>query len=236
MERDFTKKVLKGLQICLVAVCLALGSHAHAAMANSFRSDWNVGDRWFVNAVQRLPAAGDEWSAPIVWEYSVTARENRGNECFYIVDVTQRSGDGGHHARLWYRCEDRSLAKIEVNGGRNEKSRIMKLAFDDPVPVCTERSIIPFDSPLFPDEIPSIRHYQLSRNIGGSLLKKVDLKQEAKLYSGKVGFCPWVEGDDLVEIRCTQGQDVKFVQYWERGRPWAVCGDNRDVRYWLVEE
>lgn len=235
MKRDFIKSILKGVRVCLAAVCLALGGYS-AATADSFRPDWDVGDRWFVKAVQRMPAAGDEWSEPIVWEYSVTARENMGDEWLYIVDVTQRSGDGSHYARLWYRCEDQTLAKIEISSGRNSMKRTMELAFDDPVPVCTERSIIPFDNPVFSDEIPIISHYELIRDIGGNFFKKVDLKQEAKFFSGKVAICPWVERDDLLEIRCTQGENVKFVQYWEKGRPWAVCGDNGCVRYWMVEE
>lgn len=228
------KMMWKLVAICLTVSILSLLAKGQATCADLFRPGWEVGDHWNVEVAQKMPTSADGWSAPVVWEYRVAAMETYKGEQVYIVDVVPVSGDTGGGARLWYRFGDRSVAAVEVRG-RNEEV-LMALSFDDAIPVATERSGIPFDSPVFPVEISSSERYEIKRGIGGGFVANVVLRQDAKRYSGELAFCSSLAGDDLIEIRCTQGGEVSFVQYWDESAPWPVCGENRNLRYWLVRE
>lgn len=214
------KRLGRGIRL-LVAIALfgiiILSSPGGAADGSAPR--WAAGDVWSV--LVSYPAAGDGWSDPVRWVYRVAATPETGHDG-YILAVTGPE----MKARLVYRG-DFSLAEVEIVRAIRERRIVTDLAYEAGAPVLTERSPVPFDTPLFPLLSGAAGEYRVRHAIGDGLFVTVTVRQTVASIPGD---------EELLAVTCAWGDTEGFVQHWGQGRPWPLYGENRNMRYWLVEE
>ena len=208
-----------------------------AAGADSFCPVWQVGDHWTVRAVYPSHLNEDEWSAPVYWEYWIAGREEHGSESYYVLEIKDQNGSLKLSTRLMYRPEDISLARAEITKTRRGKEVIKVLTYKRGIPVRTEHTLTPCDTPVFPLCLPSSTDYSLTRRIDEELKVRETFRQEV-CRAREVNELPdWPEDRDLIEVKCrSKDGTLIFVQYWDENLPWPLYGRNGNMKYWLVKE
>ena len=213
-------RVLLALSLLVImALFFPLGGTA----ADGARPLWTEGDTWTVRAV--YPVQGGGWSKPVLWEYRVAGVPGSGSGG-YALEVTGLDGAPEVKARLTYR-NDFSLAGAEIVRTLRGRSVVTALEYEAGAPVLTGRSPVPFDTPVFPLLAPSSGDYRAKRTIGDGLSVSVSVRQSAAADPGD---------EDILEVTCAWGDGERFVQRWKNNRPWPVYGENRNMKYWLVEK
>jgi len=196
---------------------------------------WQEGETWTVKAVYPSPLK-DEWSDPVFWEYRVVSREEDG-EGFYLIEINDQNGSLKLSARLFYRREDLSLARVEISKTRRGQEVVRVLTYERGYPVETEQTLTPFDTPVFPLFSPSSAQFSATRKVSEGLKTTETIKQEVRRVSGTEELPDWPTERELIEVRCTGDEGrIIFVQYWDRELPWPVYGENRNMKYWRVRE
>lgn len=218
------------------AVLLIVAYVPMAAGADTFLPVWQVGDRWLVKAVYHSPLNKDEWSAPVYWEYEIVGREEHGLESCYVLEIKDQKGGLKLTTRLMYRLKDLSLARAEITKTRRGKQIVKVLTYERGAPVETKQSLTPFDTPVFPLYHLSSTDFSVTKNISQGLKVTNTLRQEVRQVCGAQELPDWPQDRDLTEVRCsaTDGTLI-FIQYWDKNLPWPVYGQNRNMKYWLVE-
>lgn len=207
------------------------------ASADTFLPLWHVGDKWLVKAVYHSPLNKEEWSAPVYWEYKVVAREEHGPESYYILEIKDQKGGLRLTTRLVYRLEDFSLARAEITKTRRGKQIVKVLTYERGAPVETEQSLTPFDTPVFPIHSPSSADFSVIKHVGNGLKATETVRQDVRKVSGTEELPGWPEDRELTEVKCSASDGtIIFVQYWDKKLPWPVYCQNRNMKYWLVQE
>lgn len=207
---------------CLVVAFALLCIMAYpnpGSAADGVRPLWTEGDTWTVRVV--CPAQGGGWSSPVLWEYRVSGVPGTGFDR-YLLEV---SGPGAE-ATLTYRG-DCSLEGVRITRALGKKRIATTLDYEAGAPVLTEQSPAPFDTPLFPLLVSSSGDYTARRKVGEGLVVTVTVTQTVVPAPGD---------EEILEVTCAWGEKEQFVQQWKAGRPWPVYGENRNMRYWLVEK
>lgn len=204
--------------------------------ANTLSPVWHVGDRWLVRAVYHSHLHKNEWSAPVYWEYKIVGLEEHGPEGLYTLEIKDHKGGPKLTTRLMYRQGDLSLARAEIIKTRRGKQIVKILTYERGVPVRTEQTLTPFDTPVFPLHSPSSSDFSVRRSVGQGLKALETVRQEVRQAYGAEELPGWPRDKDLTEVRCTADDGTPiFVQYWDNNLPWPVYGQNRNMKYWLVE-
>ncbi len=209
---------------------------------------WQKGDRWLVKAVYPSPLKKNEWSAPVYWEYNVADDEKN----YYTVEVRKYSGGLNLSARLTYakdfdnskNVQRLSLIKAEITKPRRGKEIVSILTYQKGIPVQTEQTLIPFDTPVFPLLSPFSEDFMTKKHVSQGLKVMDILRQEVRQVSGTEDIPDWPPEKNLTQVKLIpasdQGYDTTetpiFVQYWHENLPWPVFGRNRNMKYWLVEK
>jgi len=196
---------------------------------------WRQGDTWLVRSVYRSYPDEDKWSEPVFWEYKIVGFEGNGSDGHYILEIRNREGHLKLTARLMYRAEDLSLIRVEITKVRRSEEFVKVLTYSGGMPVVTEQTLTPYDTPVFPLVCPSSTDFAFTKQI--DQLKTVQtVRQEVRQVSGADELPEQFPGKDLIEVRCTGKDGLIFVQYWDKNLPWPVYGENRNMKYWLAEE
>ena len=220
-----------------LAVLLVLAGPPPVASADTFLPPWQAGDRWLVKAVYPSHLNKDEWSEPLFWEYKVVAREEHGPESYYILEIKDQKGGLRLTTRLVYRLEDFSLARAEITKTRRGKQIVKVLTYERGAPVETEQSLTPFDTPVFPIHSPSSADFSVIKHVGNGLKATETVRQDVRKVSGTEELPGWPEDRELTEVKCSASDGtIIFVQYWDKKLPWPVYCQNRNMKYWLVQE
>ena len=224
-------------KILWLAVLLALACASPATGADTFLPAWQVGDRWLVKAVYPSPLDEGEWSAPVYWEYEIVGREEHGSESCYVLEINDQKGGLKLSARLMYRTEDLSLARAEITKTRRGKRIVKVFTYERGAPVQTEQTLIPYDTPVFPFHSPSSIDFSVTKHVSQGLKATETVRQEVRQVCGAQELPDWQEDRDLTEVRCSASDGTLiFVQYWDKNLAWPVYGQNRNMKYWLVEK
>jgi hypothetical protein len=219
------------------AVLLIVASAPWATGADTFLPVWQVGDRWLVKAVYPSHLNEDEWSAPVYWEYRIAGREEHGSESYYVLEIKDQNDSLKLSTRLMYRTEDISLARAEITKTRRGKEVIKVLTYKRGIPVRTEHTLTPCDTPVFPLCLPSSTDYSLTKRIDEELKVRETFRQEVRRAREVEELPDWPEDRDLIEVKChSKDGTLIFVQYWDENLPWPVYGRNGNMKYWLVKE
>lgn len=219
--RIYRRKVPRG-GTCLSLALALLGAvilFPAGAVADGVSPSWRQGDTWSVRVSYATQEGG--WSEPVPWEYRVAAAPGA-TSGGYTLEVT----GPGAEAALVYRS-DHSLAGVKIVRALRGRRIVTTLGYEAGAPVLTERSPVPFDTPLFPLVPSASGDYHARRAVGEGLHVTVAVKQTV---------IPTADDAEALEVTCTGGDERYFVQRWEPGRPWPVSGENPGMRYWLVEE
>ena len=234
MKRDGFRIFIWAVMVFFACLAPAVG----AQDKDMFLPKWSVGDSWLVKVVYPSPMVKDQWSAPVYWEYCVTGRETDGDAERYIVDVRERSGRVGLTARLFYRCADLSLARVDMEKLSRGETLCTTLVYAKGAPVVTERTLVPYDTPVFPFSGDGSAAYQVVKGSQGGV-------KLPKTYRQQVALVPVVDTEGLsdagglfYEVTCIDDKkgDLLFFQRWSPLYPGPVYGENRNMRYWLVME
>ncbi|MBI4614602.1 MAG: hypothetical protein HY720_13410 [Planctomycetes bacterium] len=115
-------------------------------------TDWQPGETWSVLTHYRNMAApeGDTWSAPLTWEFEVTARTSLRDEEVLEVKVELGGRQAGELApSYFYITPDRRLVALRNTVREQGEERSIYVFFDeDPEAAASGHfSIIPFDLP-----------------------------------------------------------------------------------------
>lgn len=201
---------------------------------------WQVGDKWMVKAVYPSSMKKDAWSAPVYWEYNVVACEENGSKNCYAVEVRNHSASLKLTARLMYVKDPPNLflSRAEITKTRRGKEIVKLLTYNKGIPVRTEQTLIPYDTPVFPLYSPSSADFAATKHITRELRTTDTLRQEIRQVSGTENLPDWPVEKKLTEVKCTTANDETpvFVQYWHKNLPWPVFGWNKNMKYWLVEK
>jgi hypothetical protein len=226
----------KAWRIFWPAVLFIVACAPWATGADTFLPVWQVGERWLVKAVYPSHLNEDEWSAPVYWEYEIIGREDHGSESCYVLEIKDQKGGLKLSARLMYRLKDLSLARAEITKTRRGKQVVKVLTYERNIPILTEQTLTPYDKPVFPLHLPSSTDFSVTREVSPGLKASKTIRQEVRQVSGAQELPDWPENRDLTEVRCsaTDGTII-FIQYWDKNLPWPVYGQNRNMKYWLVE-
>lgn len=223
-------------RIFWLAVLFIVACAPWATGADTFLPVWQVGERWLVKAVYPSHLNEDKWSAPVYWEYEIVGREKHGSESCYVLEINDQKGGLKLRARLMYRLKDLSLARAEITRTRRGKQIIKVLTYERGAPVETKQSLTPFDTPVFPLHHPSSTDFSVTKNVSQGLKVANTLRQEVRQVCGAQELPGWPEDRDLTEVRCSAiDGTLIFIQYWDKNLPWPVYGQNRNMKYWLVE-
>jgi len=212
---------------------------------------WQPGEKWIVKAVYHSLPNKDEWSEPVFWEYKVTDIKENGTEKYYIIDVKASDNNNLNlTARLTYRTECKKITcssetsekcnipifiKAEISKSRLGKESVNILEYEKYVPVRTEQTLIPFDTPVFPLCSPSSLDFTLIRKISDELKVKETVRQDVKQVNGIKEIPDLTPEKEITEIKCIKNDKTLFVQYWSENIPFPLFGWNENMRYWLVK-
>lgn len=199
-----------------------------------FMPDWKVGDSWRIAAVYPSPTDPGIWSDPIFWQYKVMERAVENGEPVYEIAVSSADGGSQFSARFRYRLSDLSLAGVELSRIRRGREVKKRMNFQPLRPVSTTEGLIPFDTPVFPISAPSSSEYTVKEKLAGGLSYIRHFQQTVRQVQG-------VEETQLkgpfIEVQCIEADgDLVFRQYWKKSLPWPVFGQNRYMKYQLIEK
>lgn len=227
------RKFVLWLQIVFLILC-----GGSTARAGSLMPVWKMGDIWVVRAIYPSPANRAEWSTPVYWEYRVAGIEEQGPETFFVLEVKDRDNLVELNAQLLYREADLSLVEARIRKkGRRGKAITRTFNYEPGRPVRTGQSIIPYDTPVFPLIFPSSVQFSVKKRIAEGLMSVQNVRQDIREGAGAEVESGSYKGGGLIEVKCAGDDGTSiFVQYWREGLPWPVYGENRHMRYWLVEE
>lgn len=204
--------------------------------ADTFLPVWQVGERWLVKTVYSSHLNENEWSAPVYWEYEIVGREECGSESCYVLEIKEQKSGLKLSTQLMYRTKDFSLAKAEITKTRRGKQVVKVLNYERGIPILTEQTLTPYDKPVFPLYLPSSTDFSVTKVVSPGLKATETIRQEVRQVCRAEELPDWLEDQDLTEVRCsaTNGNLI-FIQYWDKNLPWPVYGQNRNMKYWMVE-
>jgi len=212
---------------------------------------WQPGETWIVKAVYHSIMNKDEWSEPVFWEYKVTDIKDNGSEKYYIIDVKeQKESKLNLTARLTYQTECKKitcgseisekcnipiLIKAEITKFRQGKESVNILEYEKGVPVWTEQTLIPFDTPVFPLCSESSLDFTVIRKISDELKVKETVRQDVQIVKGIKEIPDLLPEKEIAEIKCVKKDKTIFVQYWSENIPFPLFGWNENMKYWLIK-
>jgi len=220
-----------------LAVILALAPGLLAAADAVFQPVIpGEGQAWLVRAVYRSALDREKWSEPVTWRFLPLPSREAAVPGGTAVEVRDAGGRLDQAARLEF-SGSRSLVRADLTQSRRGKAVTFTLEYPDGTPAVAEKSLVPFDFPAFPAQVPSVRTYRREIAAGGGLYREVLLAQEVREVTNPGGVPPLLRDRKLIEIRVT-GEDGReiFTQYWEEGRPFCLFGRNADMEYGMVTE
>ncbi len=210
---------------------------AHAAWSGEvFSPLWQKGDKWTVETVYPLPYDKDRWSRPVYWEYEVMKQETGPAGNRLVIEVWERDKkQSGPVLRLFYEPMNHTLVRAESIKMRRANKIVKTLTYEEPRPVFTEQSPAPFDTPLFPLQVPSTLSFSFTQEISDGLKKNETVEQEVRrvALSETTDIPPQYEQKELIQVRCYG--TASFIQYWDMSLPWPVYGRNPNMKYRLME-
>ncbi len=202
---------------------------------------WQAGDQWQVKAVYHSSLKKGEWSSPIVWEYRVISCDkttSSGSRC--VLDVKAERSALKLTAQLTYvrnvigRHQTFFMEKAVLSKMRRGRKMSRTLTCGNEFPVCTEQTLIPFDTPVFPLIPPSSNSFSAVKHISRSLKVAETIRQDVRRISKVPELPDWPADKPLIEVRCTRKDGtLLFVQYWSEDFLWPVFGRNGNMKYWL---
>jgi hypothetical protein len=208
--------------------------------ALGFTPLWKAGDTWTV-AISYVRAFGSQkWSEPMYWKYSVSSDTGSKEQPGLILEARDKTDNFlGLRMRL-----SSDLVPVNVQTFRKIRGRQL-MTETKPAsgfPLLVTHTLAAFDFPVFPLKAPSSKTFAgiqtLSRT--SSLRMPKILKQE----NCWVGTIPEIYGveletnsRELIEVKVlSQDNDILFFQYWDKSLPWPLYGENKNMKYWLVQE
>ncbi len=216
----------------------------HFAQADMISPAWKIGDQWQVKAVYHSSLKKGEWSSPIVWEYRVISCDevtSSGSRC--VLDVKAERSALELTAQLTYvrnvigKRQTFFLEKAVLSKMRRGRKMNRTLTYGNKFPVCTEQTLIPFDTPVFPLVQPSSNDFSAVRQVSQSLKVAETIRQDVRLADKIPELPDWPADKPLTEVRCTRKDGtLLFMQYWPKDSPWPVFGRNGNMKYCLVEK
>jgi hypothetical protein len=216
---------------------------------------WQIGDKWSVKAVYHSIMNKNEWSEPVYWEYHVADIKQNGSETYYVIEVKEQNEKKLNlTARFTYqmeckkitcngsemseKCNIPMLIKAEITKPRRGKASVHTLEYEKGVPVWTEQTLIPFDTPVFPLCSPSSHDFATIRKISDDLKAKENVTQEIRQIKDVKEIKEITNAlsleKEVTEIKCMKKNKVIFVQYWQANLPFPLFGWNENMKYWLV--
>ena len=196
---------------------------ARSVAGDGIRPVWKEGDVWSVRVV--YPVQGGGWSVPALWEYRVAGVPGS-DSGGYLLEVRGLNRAPEVEARLTYRG-DCTLPGVEIIRALRGRNLVTVLEYEAGAPVLTRRSLVPFDTPLFPLLASSSGEYNVKRKMLDGLSFVLSVTQ---------GVAPDPEDEDVIEVTCVLDNGEQFVQRWRENMPWPLYGENRNMKYWLVEK
>jgi hypothetical protein len=212
--------------------CLAAGDR--------IMPSWNIGDSWTVQAHYLQDSGRERWSEPVLWTYTVSdlaPLDNDTSLMCYVLEVVDKSGSSGITAKLWYQKESYSLRKAELVGVKHGNRTVKTLYFAENMPVSTSRTLIPFDTPVFPLR-PG------GEAITGTFSSEIDADLKVRKRFQQVVETAVDIPEDIRNqnpentflVTChVQGAEKLFEQFWVSEKPWPIFGINHQSKYILLE-
>ena len=234
-NRILRKYLMKRYMFGILLVFALIICSFQLAGADNFRPTWKIGDRWLVKAVYLSHMDKEKWSGPVFWEYEVIGIEGEDQKRCYILEIRDRDGRLNLNTRLEYRDKDLSLTKAKITKIRGGKELVRNLAFKGGIPVITEQTLTPYDSPVFPLMYQPSAEFSFKRQIGDLEAVEV-LRQDMREVSTVDGIQVKPSCSELIEVKCIGKDGIVFIQYWDRAYPWPIYGRNVNMKYWVVKE
>ncbi len=227
------KKILTCLLIAVALIC-------SGGRGLAFSPVWNPGDVWTVEARYAQSFGPSKWSEPVYWDYKVSESKNEAGEPVWLLEIRNKSDDALEIvARL-----SRDMGEWEVTKFRTveEKEEVVEVDSGSRFPVLSGYSLAPFDFPVFPIQPGSSRTFKRLRPMGreSDLLIPEILRQETQ-ETGKIPSDVFSELENstrkLLEVKVSrEGDDERFVQFWDSESAWPLYGENKFMIYRLVAE
>lgn len=200
-----------------------------------FTPQWKPGDTWVV-AVSYAQAFGSQkWSEPVYWNYSISDAGNEdGPE---LILEARNHTDNSLGLRVWLSDE---LTPVKVQTVRKIRGRkeIRETVPESDFPVLVGYTPTPFDFPVFPLEVPSTKNFTRIRSLSpaSELRTSENLCQESR-SNIEIPERYDIEPQQLIEVKVlSREQETLFLQYWDKNLPWPLYGENRNMKYRLVQK
>ena len=250
---------MKKYMFAVIAVCFML-SCATCVLASEkgFVPQWNVGERWVVEASYRDQLnedSADVWLTPVEWIFRVRAIRDIEEESCYVVHIYPRNNEMRVQAVLWLAVSDlRPLRVIDIfpttDGVGNSRRDFHP---DYPEPLSSIDSLIPYDLPIFPlrqvntslqgadgfdayrREPEKTRFNSFSRVGGMSFRRSVGQSNRPPERQYSDAFAAYRGGGNQFQVELTNARDGQtMTQLWQEGSPWAISVETRDLRARLL--
>ena len=240
--------------LLLGAACLLLWvAGGPLGPEESIRPEWQVGDRWVVEATTRpvqsaLPSPDQR--AVVRWEFEVASLEKLdGRECFRIEAVPQN----GPKSTLW--IDRQSLRVCQIQAGILVGGQVQAITENyttpegQPAPMLSPLPALPVDLPAFPagqskglhtftyEAVPGLAGHKAVGEVGFQVTVEQDFTAMTDPQVKALADDPFVKG---LNIQPTVGVWLKgphglVRQLWKPGVPWPVCSENGTTTSRLVE-
>jgi hypothetical protein len=264
------KVLLVALMFCCATILVAPGIMASEnslePSQTGFTPTWQIGEEWVLESSHKdLKSDVESWQAPIQWVFKVRAiKEKNGVEC-YVIHIHANNPDVKNQAVLWLAKDDLRPVRVidlypTLNGMKYSEKEVDP---NNPQPLLSEDTIVPYDLPVFPLETEQANRAQGAdgfsaygkikeaigkkfakiRNVGGLSFKRTvsqNNKQPKRqnsdgfgAYSAQ-GMSKDAQQAYSIEISEERAQN-DISQTWRQGYPWAVASTKRDRKVRLIK-
>jgi hypothetical protein len=183
----------------------------------------SAGSSWTIRVFYRDSIEGPSFSPePLLWRY--TTVEKKISESAKVYTVTVKCLDDTITDLAAFRF-DANHAFLSGEISTTASGRRVTFSLDNRGifgPYSSAYGLIPQDFPLFPLVSGDVREYVTLNKISETLKSKQIIKQSITAKGGDV------------EVVCLRDGLKVFSQVWRQGMPFAVSGENTNMRYELV--
>lgn len=230
------KRKIKTILLCWL-FCFAMLCVSGAALG--FTPQWKPGDTWMVEVSYAQVFGPEKWSEPILWLYSISEAEK--SEQPGIILEARNKTDNSVGLRVWL-TGDLTPVKVQTFRKIRGKEKIRLTEPEPDFPLRVGYTPAPFDFPRFPLEVPSTETFTRIRalSLAGDLRTSETLHQKSRWINAvpeSYGIEPRTGSRDIIEVKVLSGEkDTLFCQYWDNNMPWPLYGENKNMKYRLVQE
>lgn len=189
---------------------------------------WQASDTWQVKVSYPIIGKTDSWTAPITWQYRVAAVDTD--------SITLSISRVGGEPAAWLRVRRSDMTGIELKYTKDIRgaAREFSESFSSGTPVSSENFLAPYDLPVFPLQSEEHHEFSVVQYVAGLKSTGTITQDTASADLLPTTAASSVKGPFL-KVSCARNGQELFAQYWKTGLPWPVYGENRNMRYWLVQ-